>query len=229
MLWASLIVGAAVAATIALAALDHQRRLFFAPNGKEPDDGPQNAGASDDRRARVRRALSKIREFAIRIMAAPEVREPSVRARREHAARIILRTLTQTAAAPPNVLDANPPETTDLSTDSPTALQPARDPLASAASAAEGIVRIDRGGLLKFADPIARDLLHWSSGDLTLSAILGERESAAMMAALTRQEVVEQILTVRTGASAERLHATALASRGSDGSLLGALLFLRRL
>jgi hypothetical protein len=90
-------------------------------------------------------------------------------------------------------------------------------------------VRIDRGGLLKFADPIARDLLHWSSGDLTLSAILGERESAAMMAALTRQEVVEQILTVRTGASAERLHATALASRGSDGSLLGALLFLRRL
>jgi DNA primase len=94
MLWASLIVGAAVAATIALAALDHQRRLFFAPNGKEPDDGPQNAGASDDRRARVRRALSKIREFAIRIMAAPEVREPSVRARREHAARIILRTQT---------------------------------------------------------------------------------------------------------------------------------------
>jgi PAS domain-containing protein len=229
MLWASLIVGAAVAATIALAALDHQRRLFLASNAKEPDGGPKSAGAADDRRGRVRHALSKIREFVIRSMAAPGVRQPAARRRREHAARIILRTLSQTAAAPANVLPAKPPETTALSTDSPTGPQPAGDPLASGASAAEGIVRIDRGGLLRFADPIARDLLHWSSGDLTLSAILGERETAAMMAALTRQEVVEQTVTVRTGASAERLHATALASRGSDGSLLGALLFLRRL
>ncbi len=229
MLWASLIVGAAVAATIALAALDHQRRLFFASNGQEPDSGPKSAGESADRRARVQHALSKIREFVIRIMAAPAVRQPSARRRREHAARIILRTLSQTAAAPPNVLPTKPPETIDLSTDSPTGLPPAGDPLASAASAAEGIVRVDRGGLLKFADPIARDLLHLSTGDLTLSAIVGERETAAMMAALARQEVVEQTVTVRTGASAQQLHATALASRGSDGSLLGALLFLRRL
>lgn len=216
MLWASFIIGAVLVATIALAALDRQRRLFFASNGKQPDGGPKRAGESDARRVRLRHAFLKIRKTVVRITAYPGgVPNFTARRRREHAAAIILRALSKTTAAPPNLPPTNSPEITD--------------PPSTASAAAEGIVRVDRGGLLKFADPIARDLLHWSSGDLTLSAILGEREGAALMAAVARQEVVEQTVTLRTGASLEHLHATALASRGSDGCLLGALLFLRRL
>jgi len=235
MLWVSLVVGAAVVATIALAALEQQRQLFFASTASEPHGGPKT-GDAYDRRIRLRHELWRIRETLGRIAAAPtavsalsDPRHPP----QEHAARIILRALSETPGAPSprNGLPAAAPETGDLPTDSVGGVEPVgSSPVSTAAVAAEGIARVDRDGQLKFADPIARELLHWSSGELTLSAILGgEREAAVMMEAVARREVVEQTVTVRTGACAEQLHATALASRRSDGNLYGALLILRRL
>jgi PAS domain-containing protein len=234
LLWLSSIVGAAVVVTIALAALDYQRRLFFASNGPAAHGAPKRAGVSA-RRIRLRPALPGIRKTVDRVTAvAAGVRDFSARRRprQEHAARIILRAMSETPASEPprDGLPNEPPETTALRADSGAELHPIGGSLMYTAAAAEGIVRVDRSGQVKFADPIARELLHWTSGALTLGAILGgEREAAAMMEAVARQEVVEQILTVRTDASSARLHATALASRGSDGSLWGALLILRRL
>jgi hypothetical protein len=229
MLCVSLSVGATLVATIALAALDRQRRLFFVSHAQGPDGDPKIVGESGGRRARLRHTLSKIWGPIVRIMFYPAaVWVPSPVRRPEHAARRVLRVVSK-ASPRPNMLPTKPLQATDPPTGTLTGPQSAGDVLASNASAAEGIVRVDRRGQLKSADPIARDLLHWDRGELTLSAILGgEREAAAMLETLARQEVVEQTVTVRNGASAEQLHATALASRGSAGSLSGVLLFLRR-
>jgi len=117
-------------------------------------------------------------------------------------------------------------------TDRDTAVQPHIDTLIVSASAAgEGIVRVDANGHLKFPDPIARELLQWSSGERSLADILvgGDRQAAALLESVTRQEVAEHNITILASGAPQQLHVTAMASRSTDGSLLGALLILRRL
>jgi len=99
------------------------------------------------------------------------------------------------------------------------------------ATAGQGIVRVDADGSMRFPDPVAREILEWHAGDLSLSEILagGHPVATALLDAVARQEVVEQQLTVRTGDISRQLHVTALASRARDGLLGGALLILRRL
>jgi PAS domain-containing protein len=249
MLWVSLIIGAALAATIALTVLDRQRRGFFADH--------RSAHAP----RRLRYALSRVRDrlgsstAARRASggdgaAAPApgtlMRSPGTvprrgrnsparrRPRKEHAARIVLRAMREAGPSPMPLykLRSKPAPTAAPSTDSVAAPQPGIGAGVSAASsAAAGILRVERSGQVKFADSIARDLLHWSAGELTLGDILigGTPEAVTLMEAVARQEVVEQTVAVRSGTASEQLHATAFASRGSDGSLWGALLILRRL
>ena len=254
----SVIVCAAVMVFVALRSLDRQRQLFFT-NARWGHwrGGPKRADTADDH---LRHMLSLARDLRARVTAGRRARglHPARvskdmlqdwvirRFRREHAARVVLRAMSAGGSvAPPEAglpaAEVAPPpavglpvvstESTELQSDREAALQPSIDTLIVTASAAgEGIVRVDAGGHLKFPDAVARDLLHWTSGERTLSDILvgGGGEAAALLELVARQEVVEQNLTVLTGGASQQLHVTALASRSRDGSLWGALLILRR-
>jgi len=94
----------------------------------------------------------------------------------------------------------------------------------------EGIMYVDAEGRCTFANQPARDLLHWSSGDLTLGDVLagGKLESAALLRSLARQGLVEQHLTALAGPLRAPLEISAVALRDRDDNLWGAALFIRR-
>ena len=122
----------------------------------------------------------------------------------------------------------------------PTPNREAALPLAQARSAAslvhaatdveDGIVYVDAAGRFTFANQAARDLLHWTSGDLALSDVLagGAGESTTLLQAVARQELIQERVTWRAGPSSVPLDVSALALRDRDGNLWGAALFIRR-
>jgi PAS domain-containing protein len=96
--------------------------------------------------------------------------------------------------------------------------------------AEEAVVYVDSVGRLTFANPAARALLHWSGGELALSDVLagGSEDSAALLNAVARQELIGQAVTLVTGPSPERLEISGLPFRDRDGNIWGAALFFRR-
>lgn len=157
------------------------------------------------------------------------------RAIRNHAARSVLYWMTF-EEAPEADADAalprsEPAPDTDLPAESDCVsapIAPAEDLQAPAAD--EGVVYVDAGGRFTFANPAARALLHWRGGELALSDVLigGSQESAAVLNAVARQELIGRPVTVITGPSSELLEMSGLPFRDRDGNLWGAALFIRR-
>ena len=94
----------------------------------------------------------------------------------------------------------------------------------------DGIMYVDAAGHFTFANQTARELLHWTSGELALSDVLvgGSGESTALLEAVARQELIQQRTVWRAGSASLPLDVSALALRDRDGNLWGAALFIRR-
>ena len=107
-------------------------------------------------------------------------------------------------------------------------------PVAPVASAEPGgtneaVVYVDAQGHCTFANRAARDLLHWSAGELALRDVLagGTGESDALLEALARHGLVEQHPSFLAGPAPAPLEISAVALRDRDDNLWGAALFIR--
>lgn len=105
-------------------------------------------------------------------------------------------------------------------------------PLATGSSAApdEAVVYVDATGECTFANQAARELLHWSEGNLALRDVLagGRGESDALMESLARRGLVEEHPSTLAGPTHAPLEISAVAVRDRDDNLWGAAVFIRR-
>ena len=90
----------------------------------------------------------------------------------------------------------------------------------------EGIVYIDATGHCTLANQVARELLHWRTGELVLRDVLagGTRESAALLEELAQRGSIESHATALAGASPEPVELSGVALKGRDDNLWGAAL-----
>ena len=93
----------------------------------------------------------------------------------------------------------------------------------------EAIVYVDAAGRLTFANRVARELLHWETGELALSDLLagGGAESATLLASVAQQELVRLPTTLLAAGTLVDAEVSALALRDRNGALWGAALFIR--
>lgn len=132
------------------------------------------------------------------------------------------------AVPPPSAPDSPaPPEA--LPAGAAGAAAAATAPVAASA-VAEAVVYVDASGECTFGNQAARDLLHWSAGNLALRDVLagGRGESDALMESLVRRGLVEQHPSILAGPSRAPLEISAVAVRDRDDNLWGAALFIRR-
>ena len=94
----------------------------------------------------------------------------------------------------------------------------------------EAVVYVDATGECTFANQAARELLHWTAGQLALRDVLagGRGESEALMESLARRGLVEQHPSTLAGPTRAALEINAVAVRDRDDNLWGAALFIRR-
>ncbi len=93
----------------------------------------------------------------------------------------------------------------------------------------EGIVYVDAAGRVTFANAAACALFDWTGDGRALSDVLtgGAEESAALLQAVARHDLIQREITLRGGLQPRRLEISALALRDGDGNWRGAALFVR--
>jgi PAS domain-containing protein len=142
------------------------------------------------------------------------------------------------AATPPQPRPHDPRLEPALQTEPPApnaSIPAARDSARVASSSESGasdeaVVYVDATGQCTFANQAARELLHWSTGNLALRDVLagGRGESDALMESLARRGLVEQHPSTLAGPTRAALEINAVAVRDRDDNLWGAALFIRR-
>ncbi len=243
-LWAWVLIGAALLTVIELLLLERRRRAFVA--AAQP-------------RSRTPRARAPMARESTPTVGHPDTPAPQRKRRSHHAVHHILDTMTAPPAAEPasraggpepapapvavaQQPQPEPPLTSAAEADAP----PTRAPLVPAvhelpaageiaathsADADVGIVYVDLAGRFTFATQVARDLLEWQSGELTLADILaqgGGAHSTALLKLVAQQEVLDQPVQILVNGHSQQFEISALALRDRDGKMWGAALFLRR-
>lgn len=99
----------------------------------------------------------------------------------------------------------------------------------SASNMTAAVVYVDVDGRCTFANPAARQLLHWTTEQPALRDVLagGREESDALLAVLARQGLIEQHPSMLAGPAPAPLEISAIALRDRDDNLWGAALFIR--
>jgi hypothetical protein len=96
--------------------------------------------------------------------------------------------------------------------------------------AEQGIMYIDAAGHCTLADRGAREILHWSSGERTLSEVFagGSQESAALLSELAQQGSLERHPTALADSTGAPIEISGVALRDRDDNLWGAALVIHR-
>lgn len=172
------------------------------------------------------------------VTSAPELGISAAQASRKlkcHAARSVLYWMSFEEAAEPGAVAAGPRAEPSAVPASPASNEPRHQPVdgggnAQAPVAEEGVAYVDATGRFTFANPAARALLRWTAGELALSDVLvgGSQESAALLYAVARQELIGRPVTLSGARSSEQLEMSGLPFRDRNGNLWGAALFIRR-
>jgi len=96
--------------------------------------------------------------------------------------------------------------------------------------AEQGIMYIDAAGHCTLADRGAREILHWNSGERTLSEVFagGTQESAALLSELARQGSLDRHPTALADSTGAPVEVSGVALRDRDDNLWGAALVIHR-